>query len=317
MRGGALGDFILTLPAIRALRQYWPAATIELLAHPGFAGLAVVAGLVNRVRSLDASGMADWFIPHRVWPARERADIASFDLILSYLGDADGVMHANLRAAGARRIISCAPIVTAGHAVDHFLRPIHDLGVAVPADANPLLPWPEAQRAQGRHFLKELGLDGAVISLHPGSGSARKNWPVERFALLAARARRSMSARPLFILGEADASAANVLPGLIPDVAVLANRTLPELASVLAVSQGYVGNDSGVTHLAAALGVPVVTVFGPTDATVWGPRGAKVIILRGKTPTSAALAAIEPDTVLQALISLIADAPGCKQCRAR
>ncbi len=60
LRGGALGDFILTLPAIRALRQHWPAATIELLAHPGIAGLAVVAGLVNRVRSLDAAGVADW-----------------------------------------------------------------------------------------------------------------------------------------------------------------------------------------------------------------------------------------------------------------
>ena len=307
MRGGALGDFILTLPAIRALRQHWPAATIELLAHPGIAGLAVVAGLVNRVRSLDASGVADWFIPHRVWPARDRADIASFDLILSYLGDADGVMQANLHAAGARRMIACSPIVASGHAADHFLRPVKDLGIAIPAGAGPLLPWPAARRGQGRHCLKELGVAGTVISLHPGSGSARKNWPVERFALLADRVRRSMSANPLFILGEADASAANMLPRLIPDVPVLANRTLLELASVLAVSQGYVGNDSGVTHLAAALGVPVVAVFGPTDAAIWGARGAKVVILRGCAPTSAALAAIDPEVVLQALMRSIAD----------
>lgn len=310
LRGGALGDFILTLPVIRALRRHWPCATIELVAHPAIAGLAVVAGLVNRVRSLDASGMAAWFMPHRVWPVHEQADIAAFDLILSYLGDADGVLQANLQAAGARRLITCDPIVISGHAEDHLLRPIKELGIGIPADAGPLLPWPAALREQGRHCLKELGLAGAVIGLHPGSGSARKNWPVERFALLAKRVPRSLSAQPLFILGEADTAVARALTRLAPKVPVLANRTLPVLASVLAVSQGYVGNDSGVTHLAAALGVPVVAIFGPTDAAMWGARGAKVVILQGHAPPSAAWANIDPDAVLQALVRSLAQSSG-------
>jgi len=72
-------------------------STHSSITHPGMTELAVVAGLINRVRSLDASGMAEWFVPHRVWPERERVDIASFDLILSYLSDADGVVQANLR----------------------------------------------------------------------------------------------------------------------------------------------------------------------------------------------------------------------------
>ncbi|MDP2991183.1 MAG: glycosyltransferase family 9 protein [Kiritimatiellota bacterium] len=313
LRGGALGDFILILPAIRALRRHWPLATIELIGHPGMAELAVAAGLVNRVRSLDTAGMAKWFVPCRVWPERERADIASFDLILSYLSDADGVVQANLRAAGAKRVIACSPVVTAGHAANHFLRPVTDLGISMPVSDKPLLPWPEALRVQGRHWLKGLGLANDVISLHPGSGSSRKNWPVEQFALLAGRVRRSMSAQPLFILGEADAAAARALPRLAPAVPVLTNRTLKEVASVLAVSRGYVGNDSGITHLAAALGVPVVALFGPTDAAVWGPRGANVVILRGRAPTSEALAAIEPDAVLQALDRLIADFTPCRQ----
>lgn len=144
-------------------------------------------------------------------------------------------------------------------------------------------------------------MTGDVISLHPGSGSPRKNWPVEQFALLADRVRRSMSAQPLFILGEADATLARALPRLTPAVPVLTNRTLKEVASVLAASRGYVGNDSGITHLAAALGIPCVALFGPTDASVWGPRGANVVILQGHAPTSEALAAIEPAAVLQAL----------------
>ncbi|MFH1477289.1 MAG: glycosyltransferase family 9 protein [Verrucomicrobiota bacterium] len=365
LRGGALGDFLLTLPAIRALRRHWPEAWIEIIGHPGMAELAMTAGLINCVRSLDTAGMAEWFVPRRVWPERERADLASFDLILSYLGDAAGVLHANLQAAGAKRVIACSPIVAsglpaeaalavakryggarsaqAGHAADHFLHPVMELGgskrqmfdvAAVrhcrmaakestplparlpglkspPMDISqstgngPLLAWPTSLREQGRHWLKELGLAGDVISLHPGSGSSRKNWPVEKFALLADCVRRSMSAQPLFILGEADADAKRALPRLMPAVPVLTNRTLKEVASVLAVSRGYVGNDSGITHLAAALGIPVVALFGPTDAAMWGPRGAHVVILRGRAPTSEALAAIEPETVLQVLEKLI------------
>ena len=308
LRGGALGDFILTLPAIRALRQHWPLATIELIGHPRMAELAVVAGLINRVRSLDASGMAEWFVPRRVWPERERADIVSFDLILSYLGDTDGVVQANLRAAGAKRVIACSPIVASGHAADHFLQPVIELGggaatmpfsrtastthgvVAVRQnrDADPLILWPASLQEQGRRWLEQLGLAGNVIGLHPGSGSFRKNWPVEKFVLLAECIRQSKLAQPLFILGEADAAAAQALPRLTPAVPVLTNRTLKEVASILAVSRGYVGNDSGITHLAAALGIPVVALFGPTDAAMWGPRGTNAVILQGREPTSEA-----------------------------
>jgi ADP-heptose:LPS heptosyltransferase len=179
------------------------------------------------------------------------------------------------------------------------------LGISTPIGGEPLLAWPEALQAQGRHWLKELGLTGDIVSLHPGSGSVLKNWPVEQFALLADGVRRSMSARPLFILGEADAVAARALPRLAPAVPALINRTLKEVASVIAVSRGCVGNDSGITHLAAALGVPVVALFCPTDAAMWGPRGAKVVILQGREPTSAALAAITPHTVLEALTRLM------------
>ncbi len=305
LRGGALGDFILTLPAIRALRRRWPSAVIELVGHPGLAELAVIAGLINRVRSLDAAGMAQWFVPHCDWSERERVDLANFDIILSYLGDPDGVVQANLRAAGAQRVLSCSPIVASGHAADHFLRPVADLGISTPVDADPLLPWPAALREQGRHWLQELGLADNTVALHPGSGSVRKNWPAEKFFMLAELVRRSMGARPLFVLGEADAAAARALARLAPTVPVLANRPLKAVTSVLAACRGYVGNDSGITHLAAALGLPVVALFGPTDAAVWGPRGAKVSILQGPEQTGEALAAIAPESVLAALTKVV------------
>lgn len=357
LRGGALGDFILTLPAIRALRRHWPSAAIELIGHARIAELALIAGLVDRVRSLDASGMAEWFVPLRVWPESERNDIASFDFIVSYLGDPEGVVQANLRAAGAKQVIACSPVVAAGlpaskrlrqacHAGDRFMRPVMELigqqsklfyaggcmatdcscqsrrvtplpqrideriscannDIAVPIDTDPVLPWPAALRGQGRQWLNELGLTGDVIALHPGSGSSRKNWPAEKFVQLAEGIRQSGIGQPLFVLGEADAAASRALFRLAPAAPVMANRSLKEVASVLAVSRGYVGNDSGITHLAAALGIPVVALFGPTAAAVWRPRGAKTVVLQGREPTSPALAAIESPAVLKALERLV------------
>ncbi|MBI2441336.1 MAG: glycosyltransferase family 9 protein [Lentisphaerae bacterium] len=301
LRGGALGDFILTLPAIRALRRQWPSASIELIAHPNIAELAAIAGLINHVRPLSAAGMAEWFVPNRVWPERERNDIASFDLIISYLSDSDGVVQANLRRAGAKLVLTCCPVVSSGHAADHFLSPLKDLDVSPQSQAAPLLPWPEAQREQARQWLKRQGAGDNVISLHPGSGSSKKNWPIEKFIGLANQVQCSLSAQPLFILGEADTETAKTLAAQAPAIPVLINRPLPEVGSVLAESRGYVGNDSGITHLAAALGIPVVALFGPTEAAVWGPCGANVVIIQGHEPTAEALAAIEPAAVLRAL----------------
>lgn len=309
LRGGALGDFILTLPAIRALRQLWPSATIELVGHQSITELAVVAGLINRVRPLSAAGMAEWFVPNRVWPEHERNDLASFDLIISYLSDADGVVQENLRAAGAKRILACNPMVKVGHAADHFLQPINDLGIAAPGNSAPLLPWPKTLRQQGHAWLKRQGLSGKVICLHPGSGSSRKNWPLEQFVSLSAQ----LPHRSLFILGEADTAEEQALMALAPAVPKLINRPLKEVASVLAASQGYVGNDSGITHLAAALGIPVVALFGPTEATVWSPRGANVRILQAGEPTKESLAAIKPEVVLRTLAGLMEDFTPCRQ----
>ncbi|MBI2438505.1 MAG: glycosyltransferase family 9 protein, partial [Lentisphaerae bacterium] len=193
------------------------------------------------------------------------------------------------------------PVVTSSHAADHFLRPVIALGIAPASAAAPLLPWPEAQREQARHWLKSQGLKAEVISLHPGSGSPRKNWPIEKFVSLADQVRRAFSVQPIFILGEAETQAARALAPLVQTYPMLINRSLKEVASVLAVSRGYVGNDSGITHLAAALGIPVVALFGATAADVWGPRGANVVILQGHPPTAEALAAIAPAAVLQAL----------------
>jgi lipopolysaccharide heptosyltransferase III len=108
--------------------------------------------------------------------------------------------------------------------------------------------------------------DYAVI--HPFSGSIRKNWPLQRFRAIAAQLKRVMPVK--WCAGEEDPP----LPGAVRIY------DLYELACWLAKARLYIGNDSGITHLAAAVGTPVLALFGPTDPEVWAPRGQNVRVGR-------------------------------------
>ena len=278
LRGGAIGDFIVTLPALQALRERWLDAEIELIGYPHVADLARVGGLVDRVDSLDKSGMARFFAALPSFSPEQADHIGSFDLVLSYLHDPQGVVVENLRAAGARQVIYGSPIVTAGHAVDHLLKPLETLAIYA-AGAVPHLRLPDETRASGRRWLEERGSAGRVVAIHPGSGSPAKNWAADRFVELARKVKRAgMSV--MFVLGEADSEVRTRLVAELPEVPRIEQAKLVELAGVLSCCAAYVGNDSGITHLAAAIGLPVVALYGPSDPDRWGPRGEHVTILR-------------------------------------
>ena len=134
----------------------------------------------------------------------------------------------------------------------------------------------------------------APIAIHPGSGSPRKNWPVERWAELG---ERLCSQAPLLIVGgEADTTAVAALAALGE---VAQSLPLPELTRRLAACRWFLGHDSGVSHLAAAVGTPCVLLFGPTDPAMWAPPGGHVQIVR-RGPE---LSAIPVDAVWAAVTS--------------
>lgn len=282
LRGGAIGDFILTLPAIQALRDRWPDVHIELIGYPHIANLALAAGLVDHVDSLDRADIARFFALRYTLDEKQEAYIRSFDLVISYLHDPSGSVKAHLVAAGAAQVIYGSPLVTEGHAIDHLMKPLEALAIYGEGPV-PRLNLRGAPRAEEQAWLASQGLAVRPVALHPGSGSPRKNWPLERFIELAARVRASGAGAPFFVIGEADAALAGVLAEKAADVPTLRDRTLVELAGVLAECAAYVGNDSGVTHIAAALGIPVVALFGPSDPDHWGPRGPNVTVIRASS----------------------------------
>ena len=298
IRGGALGDFLLTLPVLAALREAEPEARLEVLAYPGIAALARAAGLVDGVRSIEYGPLAGFFTRGAVTDPALRTYFASFDLVISYLYDPDGIFAENLRAAGVRRLVTGPPRVTGGtHAIDQLAAPLSALGLPL----------------AGRAVRWRIAGDGATtpeVFLHPGSGSAAKNWAPDRWRQLAGQwLAEDPGLRLAIVGGEADAGALAPLRDLAADrrVRLLENRPLPELAAALGGGRLYLGHDTGISHLAAVMGTPSLLLFGPTDPGIWAPPHDHVRVLRAPAGN---LDALSVDTVRQAALRLHALASG-------
>ncbi len=277
IRGGAIGDFILTLPALEALRNAYPHARIEILGYKHIAALAENRFYAQAVRSIEYGPLSSFFAKNSK-PRVELADyFASFDLIVSYFYDPDRIFESNLRQCGVENLV-CGParLNDEKHAARQLVRPMEELGLSVRALAPKLYPSVE-DRQLAKEFL--AALPSPVVAIHPGSGSEKKNWPVENWISLMECGDMS----PLFLIvsGEADEPQRARLEDQWKDrhVRFAKNLPLPQLAAVLE-NAIFIGHDSGISHLAAAAGARCILLFGPTDPAVWAPLNKNVKILR-------------------------------------
>ncbi|HEY8687110.1 MAG TPA: glycosyltransferase family 9 protein, partial [Chloroflexota bacterium] len=160
------------------------------------------------------------------------------------------------------------------------------------------LPYHEAELQEGRKLLAELSLSG-VILIHPGAGAVWKRWPAARFANTGMELLRR-GLRVSLVEGPADGEAvAAVQRHATEPFSVLPPMPIRRLGAILSLAPCYLGNDSGVTHLAGAVGTPTVALFGPTDPTTWKPLG-ETTVLRHCKATS------RPDTGMR-----VCDDPTC------
>lgn len=281
LRGGALGDFIVTLPVLAALRKRWPGSYIELIGYPYLAEIASVVGLVDRLASLHEARIAKFFGLRPHLPDDLRAYIRSFDIVFSFFHDPEETVRINLETAGAPQVIAASPLVKDLHAVDHFLKPLETLAIYEQGE-RPTLDLPESERTKGRARLASVAPEGTGPRwiLHPGSGSPKKNWPLGHFISLARKLRDENGIIPLFLLGEADEAAREGLTRNASDISRIENLTVRQVAQLLTAADGYLGNDSGITHLAAATGARTIALFGPSRADLWAPRNPRVTILQ-------------------------------------
>jgi len=293
IRGGAIGDFILTFPALSALRQQFPNAKLEVLGYPHIAQLAVAGGLADAVRSIEARPLAGFFARGGILEPELQEYFASFAIIISYLYDPDGIFEANVRRSCKGQFIagSHRPDESKNeHATVVFLEPLKRLAIF---DANPV---PRLTLSEGR---APSSLQSNCIAIHPGSGSEKKNWALEKWIELARQLLNSSAAPLLIIGGEAEsAKIAKLKSALSQQPAELAfNLPLPTLAGRIASCSLFIGHDSGIAHLAAAAGVPVIALWAETSPEIWKPLGDHVTILR----SSSGLRGLDVPSVLAAV----------------
>ena len=273
IRGGAIGDFILTLPAIAALRQQFPQAHLEVLGYPHIVQLAHAGGLVDRVHAIEARELAGFFARNGELSEGLRDYFSEFNIILSYLYDPDEIFKTNVARCSRGQFIvgPHRPDETnAIHATTVFLKPLERLAI-FDTDATPRLVLSH-QPSTLNHQL----------ALHPGSGSERKNWPEENWVELIARLINETSVNLLLVGGEAEGERLQRLAAALPLPRCVVAKNLPlvELAQRMKACRGFLGHDSGITHLAAALGLPTTVLWAHTVEEIWRPQGAHVTVLR-------------------------------------
>jgi heptosyltransferase III len=278
IRGGAIGDFVLTLPAIKLLRDGFPQAHIEILGYQHIVALAERRFYADAIRSIEYGPLATFFARDAALPAELTEYFGSFDLIVSYLFDPDGIFQNNLKRCGSKMFIA-GPAKLSGH--DHaalqLARPLEQIGLHLKNPAARIYPTEE-----DRQFAQDLlgNSSKPVIALHPGSGSETKNWPIEKWKKLGEHL-FSTDRTLLVIAGEADEERLRVLGTVWKDkpVRFAKNLALPHLAALFEASV-FIGHDSGVSHIAAAVGARSILLFGPTNPAVWAPANEKVTVLR-------------------------------------
>jgi heptosyltransferase-2 len=292
IRGGAIGDFLLTLPTLKALRETYPDAHIEILGYKHIAMLAENRFYAQAVRSIEYGPLSGFFAIDSELSTELADYFASFDLIISYLYDPDRIFESNLLRCGARKLVQGpAKIIENGdHAARQLARPVEELGKRVVDLTEKIFPS-DQDRQFARTFLE--GSSEPIIAIHPGSGSKEKNWPVENWIqLLSTKGGFCMSdagnigkqTSLLVVSGEADQTQNAQLEHAWKhrNVRLARNLPLPGLAALLEHTI-FVGHDSGISHLAAAAGANCILLFGPTDPDIWAPGNENVQVLRAES----------------------------------
>jgi hypothetical protein len=264
-----VGDFVLTLPILRAM--------VDPVVVASWSKAALAQRMVPRVRPVDIEMFEFTRLhaedgPRSLSPAvREVFEQAT--RIVSFVSRGDDAWAANVRRLAPRATLACLatrpPADHADHVTAYHQQQLAAQGIAgIAATASPATLSPDAP-----------------VMIHPGSGGQDKCWPAQRFEQLIAKlTARGRSVK--VILGEAELERwpAKTIKRWSDayDLAVVLD--LPALHELLGGTSQYVGNDAGPTHLAAQMGLPTLALFGPTDPRVWSPVGPAVTVLAPPTP---------------------------------
>ncbi|MDQ6662601.1 MAG: glycosyltransferase family 9 protein, partial [Chloroflexota bacterium] len=287
-RPGALGDALLTFPILRALKAQQPDIHITFVSNPAVLPLALVCGVADDVADFGDALWTELFSNEGISTPNLQQVFQETELAMCWLNDRDGLVEQNIRRVGTKQLIvapSRPPSEQRMHIVEYLAQTIH---LTLPESISELAPFALHETLMRRFEpsapLMISGLENFPIAIHPGSGGAFKCWPSTSFAQLIGRLWQHRY--PVLLLsGPADTGRVQKIVHSLPSIQQpdmlthLEHAPLLEVAQALTQCRYYVGNDSGITHLASLLGVPTTALFGPSDPGVWRPVGASVQVI--------------------------------------
>jgi ADP-heptose:LPS heptosyltransferase len=307
---GALGDFVCFLPALQFLSR---GEQIHLLARSEFADLVPPA--VN-IGSLERYEIHRLFVPGAAQDKRLRDFFGAYSSIFSWMGSGQSTFVRELASVsqGRAAVFPFQPAQEGFHQVDYYLACV---GCRAPETSVPEIFLKPEALAWCEGYWREHFLSGKqVIALAPGSGARQKNWPACSFRAVADGWCQRPRGAVMVLLGPVEEEKGDYT-ALCRGAVRVCDLNLGQLAALLARSDLYLGNDSGVSHLAAAVGVASLVLFGPSSIDRWAPRGKNVTVVTQNVecapcaapvmkscPHRKCLTTLEPESVIKELDKL-------------
>ena len=303
---GAVGDCLLTIPLVRYLRNERGLNRVDLMGHTQRLQYLQNRTEITRVIDMERSSLHKLFEDRAETTWDEQDDMVKlfkpYELIITYLFDPKGLFERNLvNIANMTRptdIITLPlrpPNVYQGHVTTFY---IESFNTQIPDGSTEItaLPWlkiplisqlePDPQR--GREILaSHIAADSTnPILLHPGSGGEAKCWPLENFTELS-QSLKHHGLEPIFLLGPAEHDRWDnaKIKSIESQVPVIKELNLEDALCLLTACTAYAGNDSGITHLAASLGLPGVAIFQTQNQNHWTPLGSRIKLCKTENPT--------------------------------
>jgi heptosyltransferase III len=266
---GGLGDFIATFPALGEWKRQNPRSRSVLLGKPSYGVLGFHCGLFEEIWDVESAAFSCLYAPEAAIPLSIKAELFAVRSALLFTAP-DSPVLARFRRFGIRHLLFQDPFPRKRiHVSDYHLELFRMGSAAAARDFPAIVSHPEFKSETDR-LLDGIG---KFVALHPGSGSAKKNWPPERYCNLAEKLVEK-NFQILWILGPGE----KMFSAKDGD-RIIKDASLPVLVHVLSNCAMYVGNDSGISHLAAAAGARCVVLFGPSDPAMWRPRGENVTVI--------------------------------------
>ncbi|MGO9315086.1 MAG: glycosyltransferase family 9 protein [Syntrophobacteraceae bacterium] len=282
---GALGDFLMAAGAIEELAEtFGSGARVDFWSKPEHVSLLDGKSFVGACHSLEGALIA-CLLQDSLWRSAALPDFllkANLVFIFGQTGSRLMAERLSQRLSANVSWIQSFPAASDPKAhVSHFLREqLNDLGW--PIAGKPLhLSAHASEKQAAMDFLHRLGIRSQPIFIHPGSGGRGKVWPLSNWHGLLDWIRSKWPFQALLSIGPAD-EYMEEFSGAMREagVPIVSGLSPVRLSALLALCGMYIGSDSGVSHLAAAVGIPTIAVFGPTDPRVWAPQGRNAVVVR-------------------------------------